>query len=232
MSTMYGQPGLLYAPLGGSSYLSDGKGRIANVADKDTSDLRRMGCLDEISWLSAGSGGRSVLTLLGVPISGNGGSYAGFAPPGVLLVNDEPALYQNIGSIDSPIWMPVGGSGGLNLIGSLPAADMNSTDDQEFTLLPSASGQFRARLITATNATGTLDMATGGIYTAASKGGTAIVASSQDYSALTDPTISLDLAIVATPQNTFWPDGTTLFLSLTTPQGVAAIADFYIYGVN
>ncbi len=230
--TMYGQPGLVYAPLGGPTYLCDGNGRIANVADKDTGDLRRMGCLDEISWLSAGSGGRTVLTLRGVPISGNNGSFAGFAPSGVLLVTDDPALYQNIGSNDSPLWAPVGGSGGLNLIGALQAADMNSISDQPFNMLPSLSGQFRIGLITVTNATGALGTAVGGIYTAPGKGGTAIVGNSQTYSALASPTSALDLTIVVTPGNTFWPDGTPLFLSLTTPQGSATVADFYIYGAN
>ncbi len=233
MSTMYGQPGLVYAPLGSVTYLCDVRGRILNVADKDKSDLLRMGCIDEIPWLNAQTGaGPAVLKQLGVPVGGNNGSYAGSALPGTLLVTDEPALYQNIGSTDSPIWMPVGAAGGFSLIGSLMAADMNSTDDQQFNLLPTIKGQFRIRLITVTNASGTLDVAAGGIYTAPDKGGTAVVASGQGYVALTDPTMALDLDIVGTPQNTFWPDGTTLFLSLSTPQGIVAIADFYVYGTN
>ncbi len=77
-----------------------------------------------------------------------------------------------------------------------------------------------------------MDTAVGGIYTDLNKGGTAIVDSSQTYSAVTSPVFALELTIVSTPGNTYWPDDTGIYLSLTTPQGTAAIADFYIYGAN
>ncbi len=44
--TMYGQPGTVYAPLGGPVYPCDGTGLILGVADKDKGDLLRAGCVD------------------------------------------------------------------------------------------------------------------------------------------------------------------------------------------
>jgi hypothetical protein len=69
----------------------------------------------------------------------------------------------------------------------------------------------------------------GGVYTAAAKGGTAIVAAAQLYVALTAAAKFLDLtlaAILGTDVRT----ESLLYLSLTTGQGVAATADIYIYG--
>ncbi len=229
---MYGQPGTVYAPLGGRSYSSDGTtGLILNVTDADKGDLLRAGCVDASILLNAQAASNpQVLKLSGVPI--NGITYAGHAPIGTLLVTDQPALYQNIGSNESPEWAPLGGPGGFNLIGALPAANMNSTNDQQFNMLPSRSGRFRIRLITVANASGILDTAVGGVYTDVNKGGTAIVGSSQAYSALASPDTALDLSILSTPGDTFWPASTPLILSLTTPQGVVAIADFSVFGNN
>jgi hypothetical protein len=76
-----------------------------------------------------------------------------------------------------------------------------------------------------------LTTAVGGIYPAASKGGTAVVANSQAYSGLTAATKFVDLTIAS--GYTSGGDILTvknLFLSLTTPQGGAATADVYVYG--
>ncbi len=231
--TMYGQPGLVYAPLGGASYLSDANGLISNVADKDKTEMVRMGCMESLVWLSVQTATTTtLLKLSGAPISGSRGSFAGLAPPGALLVTDEPAVYQNLGTLAVPAWFVVGVRSGFALIGQLLAADMNSTDDQPFQMLTSPNGSFQIKQITATNAQASLNTVVGGIYTDIAKGGTAIVASGQIYSAITDPTFAFDLDIIETPGNTYWPDGTGIYLSLSTPQGAPALADFYIYGAN
>jgi len=84
--------------------------------------------------------------------------------------------------------------------------------------------------ITTKNASVSLTTAAGGIYTAASQGGTAVVANSQAYSALTAASLALDLTIATTPGKTVYSAGQALYLNLTTAQGAAATADFYAWG--
>jgi hypothetical protein len=115
------------------------------------------------------------------------------------------------------------------LIGKLVAADMNSTADQQ---IPSFIGgrDYRITGITAANASIPLDVAAGGVYTQPGKGGTAVVAPSQAYSALTAANLALDLTIDATAGVTILPGGTGLYLSLSSPQGSPASVDFLVYG--
>ena len=72
-----------------------------------------------------------------------------------------------------------------------------------------------------------MSTATGGIYPAISKGGTAVVASGQVYTGLTNAA-ALDLTLNAA--TAVLPSGTPLVFSLTTGQGAAATADIYAYG--
>src|SRR5262249_46704519 len=109
-------------------------------------------------------------------------------------------------------------------------ANMNATTDQAWVPFIGANVPYRVRQITATNASISLTTAVGGIYPAASKGGTALVAATQVFSALTGPTLAVDLTLVATPGNTFYAPSTIQYLSLTTPQGAAATANLWWYG--
>lgn len=115
-----------------------------------------------------------------------------------------------------------------NLLFYLRGANFNVSTDQK--LNQSAfTGAFRITKITATNCGTNLTTAAGGIYTAVSKGGDAIVASGQVYTALTGTTSqALDLTL-ALP-NKFEASGTSLYLSLTTPQGGGATGDVFAYG--
>jgi hypothetical protein len=123
------------------------------------------------------------------------------------------------------------GGNSYELIGRLVGANMNVTTDQAFIWLAAPGTVYRVTKITCTNASVSLTTAAGGVYTAASKGGTAIVASGQAYSALTGATLALDLTIASTPGNTFYASATAApILSLTTAQGAAATADCYVYG--
>ena len=115
--------------------------------------------------------------------------------------------------------------GGI-LLGELIGANMNSTDDQQIVIF-SAPAKYIIRRIVATNASISLTTAVGGIYTAVSKGGTAVVANSQAYSTLSASTKFLDLTLAS---NTDYRTATSLYLSLTTPQGAAATADIFVYG--
>jgi hypothetical protein len=120
--------------------------------------------------------------------------------------------------------------GGI-LLGKLIGANMDSTADQRIVMFSNPS-KFILRRIVVTNASISLTTAAGGVYTATSKGGTAVVASSQAYSSLSASTLFLDLTL-----NTSGSASTTvkssipnLYLSLTTAQGAAATADVYVYG--
>src|ERR1700686_2826344 len=81
-----------------------------------------------------------------------------------------------------------------DMLGSLTGANLNSTADQAVTI---AAGKYILRRIVVTNASGAPSLAVGGIYTAASKGGTPVVAATQVFSALTSAGVSLDLTLAA-----------------------------------
>ena len=120
--------------------------------------------------------------------------------------------------------------GGI-LLGSKIAADFSSTSDQIITIFSNPS-KYIVRRIVVTNASTSLTTAAGGVYTAASKGGTAIVAAAQAYTSLTASTLFLDLTLSATgnASTTVKSSIPNLYLSLTTAQGAAATADVYVYG--
>lgn len=68
----------------------------------------------------------------------------------------------------------------------------------------------------------------GGLYTAASKGGTAIVANSQAYTGLSADAKAVSLTL-ATTTDTF--TGENLYLSLTTPCTAGSGATMAVYGL-
>lgn len=118
-------------------------------------------------------------------------------------------------------------SGGIQLgvqeflLGKLLAADLNTTADQAITIL---SGTKQITKILVVNPTGSTTLAAGGIYTAASKGGVAMVAAAQVFSGL-GANLTLDLTLAKN-----YTTVSTLYLSLTVAQGGACTADVYIYG--
>jgi len=120
--------------------------------------------------------------------------------------------------------------GGI-LLGSLIGANFNVTTDQQITIFD-APAKFILRRIVVTNASTSLTTAAGGVYTAVSKGGTAVVAAGQAYSTLTSSGLFLDLTLntsgsanITVKSNIY-----NLYLSLTTAQGGAATADVYVFG--
>lgn len=117
------------------------------------------------------------------------------------------------------------------LLGRLLGANMNVTTDQPFVMRQlSMLVPFRIAKITAGNGSTSLTTAVGGIYPAASKGGTAVVANSQVFSGVTGASLIVSLTIATAPGNTIYAPNTPLYLSLTTPQGGAATADLYVWG--
>jgi hypothetical protein len=116
--------------------------------------------------------------------------------------------------------------GAVNLLGLKKGVNMNSAADQ---IIGMPGGKYIVRKIVVMNASVSLTTAAGGVYTATSKGGSAIVAAGQVYSALTAAAKFLDLTLAAIA-GTDILTATALYLSLTTPQGAPATADIYIYG--
>jgi D-serine deaminase-like pyridoxal phosphate-dependent protein len=115
----------------------------------------------------------------------------------------------------------------VRMIGRLAGANMNSTADQAITL---PAGSWEIVGVYAAKGSISLTTAAGGIYTGASKGGTAVVAAGQTYAALTGTETDVQICTVgATPTVTLAAEGTGLYLSLTTGQGAVATADIFIY---
>lgn len=118
------------------------------------------------------------------------------------------------------------------LLGTLKGANFNITTDQAVALslfgLAAAGTKCYVDKIIVANASVSLTTAAGGFYSAASKGGSAIVAAGQAYSGLTAATLAIELTIgVRLVQSANPP---VIFFSLTTGQGSAATADIYVFG--
>lgn len=111
-------------------------------------------------------------------------------------------------------------------LGKLTSANFNSTADQAIAI---AARRYVIRKILVTNASLSLDTAVGGLYDATSKGGNAVVAATQVYSALTSSTKFVDLTLAA-PATGSIQTVANIYFSLTTPQGAAATGDIYIFG--
>lgn len=114
------------------------------------------------------------------------------------------------------------------ILGSVASIDLNSTADQSISI-NSSKYVIRGILVTNASADMTLSIAAGGVYTAVSKGGVAVVSAAQLYTPLStsDKYSEITLAgIVGTDVRT----ETTLYFSLTTAHGSAATADIFIIG--
>lgn len=123
--------------------------------------------------------------------------------------------------------------------GTLRGANMNVTTDQAIQIaVPTAT--YMIDSIEVSDPSVSLTTAAGGVYSAASKGGVAIVASGQAYSALTTNTANATgsalLLTISTAGNTTRFAGyqqssriKTIYLSLTTGQGTAATANVRVY---
>lgn len=121
----------------------------------------------------------------------------------------------------------------LAAIGVLTGANFNVTTDQAIPILmPVGFTRWRPNAIFITNASGSITTAAGGFYPTTAKGGTALVANTQTYTTLTGAAVNATGSLMAATlaagiTNTSY-DLTTIYLSLTTPQGSAMTADIYL----
>lgn len=132
------------------------------------------------------------------------------------------------------IVVPLQQIGQDQILFKLVAANFNVTTDQPFVPIggPPINNYFITSIraiINSGSTTTNLTTAAGGIYTAASKGGSAIVAAGQAYTTLASLATGLDLTIAAAGRQLL---STTPILSLTTAQGAASTVDLYIMGFN
>lgn len=121
---------------------------------------------------------------------------------------------------------------GLVLAGELLGANFNSTADQAI-VIASPTANYQLNAITVNNPSIALTTAVGGIYSGAGKTGTQIVAATQAYSGLTtnSPNTSgngVDLSLATGSYNATAWNLATMYFSLSTPQGAAAIADIRV----
>lgn len=121
-----------------------------------------------------------------------------------------------------------GSVGVTKVLCSIRGANFNITTDQACAI-PAATTAWMPTSIIATNCSGTFTLAAGGVYPTTAKGGTALVAAAQAYTALSGATVILGLTLaanIATTRQTI----NTVYLSLTTGTGSAATCDFYVIG--
>lgn len=151
---------------------------------------------------------------------------------GSVYVADQFGIIPNVATQQDASDLTSAGCSTLNpaptgLIASIKGANFNSTADQLF--LFNNATRFVIDRIIACNASVSLTTAAGGLYTGAGKTGTTIVGAGQVYSALTSPTADV-LNLTLSDANTLYLAGTSLYFSLTTPQGAPATGDLYVFG--
>lgn len=109
------------------------------------------------------------------------------------------------------------------MIARLSGANFNTTTDQAITL---PAGNWTITNVFTAKGSISMTTAAGGVYTAGSKGGTAIVAAAQTYTGLAGATTDVvTCTMAATPTVSG-----TIYFSLTTAQGAAATGDVFVFG--
>lgn len=121
------------------------------------------------------------------------------------------------------------------VLARLLSANFNTTNDQQIAI-PTSVTAFALTRILVTNASLSLTTAVGGFYPTVGKAGSAIVANTQVYSSLTDATKLLHTTLAAYGTTTKFTSSIltaySIYLSLTTAQGVAATSDIYVCGID
>ena len=158
-------------------------------------------------------------------------------PSGSTYTADAAGVVVNVSAVDVNSMHQSGcvqvGLGSGALCGELLNANMNVTTDQPLLWFVPPLQNYRLTKITAKNASRSYQAgsALGGLYTAVSKGGTAVVAASQAFTALhfTNATANLDLTLVAGVGTLGEYSNSPLVFSLTTGDGSAGTIDLFVY---
>jgi Tfp pilus assembly protein PilV len=204
----------------GGSYASDANKVVSGVAANDVMDMINSGCVPMMPNLQ----GRDNFASAGAPGT-TSDTTQGYAIGSRWIDTNTGLLWTcTDATTNAAVWRPA-----VPLIGRLIGANMNATTDQAIPLFVPATAAYKVAKITVTNASANLTTAVGGFYTATSKGGVALVANTQVYTALSTAGKSLDVTLAAAAAITN-AAATPLYLSLTTAQGTAATADVYVFG--
>jgi hypothetical protein len=161
---------------------------------------------------------------------------------GIIVVGGKTLNVQNslaIAGADGGLWTLPGNGGQVaslpqmgTLEFTLSAANFNSTADQPITItLPTGRTRYQLLAVIVSNPSISLTTAVGGIYTAAAKGGVAVVGAGTVYSTLTTNTAGTSGSLFSpgiTNSTTAFYNSATLYFALTTAQGAAATADITI----
>lgn len=114
--------------------------------------------------------------------------------------------------------------GGSRLLGVALQADLNVTTDNAITIIGAA--KYIPKAVYVTNCATAPSEAFGGLYTAASKGGTCLV----DQAALSSLSAAATFLSHTLQNNTSVLTAGTLYYSCGTAQGAACKGDVYVYG--
>lgn len=163
-------------------------------------------------------------------------------PTGSTYTADTAGIVQSVDARDVNSLHQSGcvqvGVGNGGLCGELLAANMNvggagAVGDQPFKWFVGPTQSYQLTKIVARNASRSFGSgsAAGGIYTAAAKGGSAVVAANQAYTGLTNSsgTHTLTLTLVSGVGDTDTYVNSPLFFSLTTADGTAGHLDLFAY---
>lgn len=116
---------------------------------------------------------------------------------------------------------------GRRLLGILRQANLASSADQAIQVIRAA--KYRITDIDFTNASTTPVAAAGALYTAAAKGGTALVSAATTFTGMTASNVVQTPALSAGVATTAFT-AQILYLSLTTPNAAALTCDIYVWG--
>lgn len=204
----------------GGSYSSDTNKVVSGVAANDVMDMINSGCVPMMPNMQ----GRDNFAATTAPVA-TSDTAAGYAVGSRWLDTTTGVLWTcTDATANAAIWRSA-----IMLLGRMIGANFNVTTDNVIPLFIPATAAYKLTKVTVTNASVNLTTAAGGVYTAVTKGGVALVAATQVYTALTTAAKSLDLTLAAAAAVTN-PAGTLLYLNLTTAQGAPATADIYVYG--
>lgn len=168
-------------------------------------------------------------------MNGNPVQQSGFVTAGHLAVFAGNGVVQDGGPILAS----------EKVLGTLFSANFNAASVDQPILMPYSVTVFTITRIIVTNASPAISSAVGGFYTAASQGGSAIVANSQAYSSLTNSNLLLNATIASYGQTarfsnanlttTLGPNNQStleIFFNLSTPNGSPVNADIYVIGID
>jgi hypothetical protein len=114
------------------------------------------------------------------------------------------------------------------LCGVLKGANFNTTADQAITITP-PSATYTVSLVRFAAPSVSMTTAAGGMYTGTGKTGLAFVPAATAYTGLTTSALNTAGYTTTVTPLLFGSQNTTVYLSLTTAQGVAATADVYVH---